>query len=76
MTIEQFIEFIESKRFQASTEFQCGYQLALNDILYEAKKLSTSGSIKISDCVGFANFKKANWDEPLKSADEQLEAPF
>ena len=62
-TIEEFIECIKSKQHQASTKFQCGYQLALNDILYEAKKLLTgnesfTGNIKASKYIGVSNFKQ------------------
>ena len=61
--IEEFIKCIKSKQHQASTKFQCGYQLALNDILYEAKKLLTvnesfTGNIKASKYIGVSNFKQ------------------
>ena len=54
---EKLIEYIKSKQFQSSNNFQRGYQLALNDILYEVKKLYT-GNIKASKYVNVGNFKK------------------
>jgi len=43
--MQELIELIESRQFQCSNEFQCGYQLALNDILGEIKKLNILNNI-------------------------------
>jgi hypothetical protein len=35
---QELIEAIMSKQFQCEVEWQCGYQKALNDILFDCKK--------------------------------------
>ena len=59
--IEELIELIELKQFECENEFQSGYQLALNDILFITKKFIDKEKQIIENAIR-VSYKKG-WEE-------------
>jgi hypothetical protein len=55
--MQELIDIIKNMQFQCETKWQCGYQKALNDVLFEANKLNIelSGNIKASKDLNCGN---------------------
>ena len=62
--MQELIELIEIKQLQCENEFQSGYQLALNDILFETKKYIDKEKEIIENAMR-VSYKKG-WEEAFK----------
>jgi hypothetical protein len=68
--MQELIDLIKLKQYQSVNEWQSGYQLALNDILFETEKFIKYEQEQIENAMKVSY--KVGWEEAFKFIKETL----